>query len=183
MKALFDYNRYVTRSSKPGARRQFHLVMIKPSHYDDNGYVIQWIRSAIPSNTLAALNGLAEDCARREVLGDDVDLMLTTSDETNTRVRPDRIIKLVHDSGGLGMVALVGVQTNQFPHAMDLARPMRAAGIQVAIGGFHVSGCISMLPKLPRISRKRRTWASACSPAKRKAVGWTRCCRMPPQAR
>ena len=51
MKALFDYNRYVTRSSKPGAKRQFHLVMIKPSHYDDNGYVIQWIRSAIPSNT------------------------------------------------------------------------------------------------------------------------------------
>ncbi|MCP3703679.1 MAG: radical SAM protein, partial [Alteromonas sp.] len=25
----------------------------------------------------------------------------------------------------------------------------RRAGIQVAIGGFHVSGCISMLPKLP----------------------------------
>lgn len=149
MKALLDYNRYVTRSSKPGARRQFHLVMIKPSHYDDNSYVIQWIRSAIPSNTLAALNGLAEDCARREVLGDDVDLMLTTIDETNTRVRPDRIIKLIQDSGGLGMVALVGVQTNQFPHAMDLARPMLAAGIQVAIGGFHVSGCISMLPKLP----------------------------------
>jgi hypothetical protein len=149
MKALFDYNCFVTRSSKPGARRQFHLVMIKPSHYDDNGYVIQWIRSAIPSNTLAALNGLAEDCARREVLGDDVDLMLTTIDETNTRVGPDRIIKLIQDSGGLGMVALVGVQTNQFPHAMDLARPMRAAGLQVAIGGFHVSGCISMLPKLP----------------------------------
>jgi hypothetical protein len=29
----------------------FHFVMIKPSHYDDNGYPIQWIRSAIPSNT------------------------------------------------------------------------------------------------------------------------------------
>src|SRR5262249_5155140 len=28
---------------------------------------------------------------------------------------------------------------------LDLARPLRAAGIQVAIGGFHVSGCLSML--------------------------------------
>ena len=149
MKALFDYNHYVTRSTKPGAKRPFHLVMIKPSHYDDNGYVIQWLRSAIPSNTLAALNGLAEDCAKRNVLGDDVDLMLTTIDETNTRVQPDRIIQLIQDSGGLGMVALVGVQSNQFPRAMDLARPMRAAGLQVAVGGFHVSGCISMLPKLP----------------------------------
>ncbi len=43
----------------------FHFVMIKPSHYDDDGYPIQWIRSAIPSNTLACLNGLAEDALRR----------------------------------------------------------------------------------------------------------------------
>ena len=34
-------------------RRPFTLVLIKPSHYDDDGYVIQWLRSAIPSNTLA----------------------------------------------------------------------------------------------------------------------------------
>src|SRR5262245_14550579 len=46
----------------------FHFVMIKPSHYDDEGYPIQWIRSAIPSNTLACLNALAEDARRREVL-------------------------------------------------------------------------------------------------------------------
>ncbi len=177
MKALFDYNHYVTRSTKPGAKRPFHLVMIKPSHYDDNGYVIQWLRSAIPSNTLAALNGLAEDCAKRNVLGDDVDLMLTTIDETNTRVQPDRIIQLIQDSGGLGMVALVGVQSNQFPRAMDLARPMRAAGLQVAVGGFHVSGCISM------IFRRRRTWASACSPVRPRAGGSTRCCRMRRPAR
>jgi len=25
------------------------LVLIKPSHYDDDGYVIQWVRSAMPS--------------------------------------------------------------------------------------------------------------------------------------
>ncbi len=37
------------------ARRRFSLYLIKPSHYDDDGYVIQWLRSAIPSNTLAAL--------------------------------------------------------------------------------------------------------------------------------
>ena len=43
----------------------FHFVMIKPTHYDDDGYPIQWLRSAIPSNTLACLNGLAEDASRR----------------------------------------------------------------------------------------------------------------------
>jgi hypothetical protein len=42
-------------------------------------------------------------------------------------------------------MALVGVQSNQFPRALDLARPFRDAGVSVAIGGFHVSGVISML--------------------------------------
>ena len=41
----------------------FSLFLIKPSHYDDDGYVIQWARSSIPSNTLAAVYGLALDCA------------------------------------------------------------------------------------------------------------------------
>ena len=47
----------------------FHFVMVKPTHYDDDGYPIQWVRSAIPSNTLACLNGLAEDARGRQVLG------------------------------------------------------------------------------------------------------------------
>ena len=41
------------------------------------------------------------------------------------------------------------MQTNQFPRAMDIARPLRAAGIQVCIGGFHVSGSLAMLPDVP----------------------------------
>ena len=73
-----------------GSARLFHLVMIKPTHYDDDGYPIQWVRSAIPSNTLACLNGLAEDAQRRKVLGQDVEIRLHTYDETNRRVRPDR---------------------------------------------------------------------------------------------
>jgi radical SAM superfamily enzyme YgiQ (UPF0313 family) len=43
------------------------------------------------------------------------------------------------------LVILVGVQSNQFPRALDIARPLRARGIAVVIGGFHVSGTISML--------------------------------------
>jgi radical SAM superfamily enzyme YgiQ (UPF0313 family) len=44
------------------------------------------------------------------------------------------------------MVALIGVQSNQFPRAMDIARTLRQAGVQVCIGGFHVSGVLAMLP-------------------------------------
>src|SRR6266404_2904992 len=133
--------------STVGRAKRFSLVLIKPSHYDDDGYVIQWFRSAIPSNTLAVLNGLALDCKQRRALGDDVEIEVSAFDETNTRIRPERIARQFRD--GRGMVALVGVQSNQFPHAMDLARPLRAAGIPVCIGGFHVSGCLSMLKTLP----------------------------------
>jgi hypothetical protein len=128
----------------------FHFVMIKPSHYDDDGYPIQWFRSAIPSNTLACLNGLALDAARRKVLGEGVEIRLHTYDETNRRVRPDRIIREIRKAGGRALIGLVGVQSNQFNRAVDLARPFLDAGLQVAIGGFHVSGCIAMLPELPQ---------------------------------
>ncbi len=136
--------------ARTGPKREiFKLFLVKPSHYDDNGYVIQWARSLIPSNTMAALNGIGQDCQEREVLGPGIDIDIASFDETNARIKPARFIRAIRDNGGKGMVALVGVQSNQFPRAMDIARPLRAAGIQVCIGGFHVSGCLSMLPELP----------------------------------
>lgn len=137
------------RSPQIATRHLFHLFLIKPSHYDDDGYVIQWARSSIPANTLATLYGLALDCVQRNVLGEDVDIRITVCDETNTRIRPQKIIDQIRAGGGRGMVGLVGVQTNQFPRAVDIARPLADAGIPVCIGGFHVSGCIAMLPDIP----------------------------------
>jgi radical SAM superfamily enzyme YgiQ (UPF0313 family) len=127
------------------SRRTFELVLIKPSHYDDDGYVIRWWRSMIPSNSLAAVYGIAADCAQRWVLGDEVDIDITPIDEMNTRVDIPAIIDRFKRNANFGLVALIGVQSNQYPRAIDLARPLRAARIQVAIGGFHVSGCLAML--------------------------------------
>ncbi len=130
-------------------REAFQLFLIKPSHYDDDGYVIQWVRSDIPSNTMAVLNGLALDCNERRILGENVDIKITASDETNTRIKTKQIIRTIEASGGKGLVALIGVQSNQFPRAVDIARPLRDAGIPVCIGGFHASGCLAMLPEVP----------------------------------
>ena len=129
-------------------RKTFHFVLIKPSHYDDEGYVIQWGRSAIPSNSLAVLNALAMDCARRQVLGKEVRILVHVYDETNTLISLPRIIRTIRRGIG-GLVGLVGVQTNQFPRAVDLGLPLIQANVPVVIGGFHVSGCLAMLPKIP----------------------------------
>jgi len=128
---------------------KFTFVLIKPTHYDDDGYPIQWFRSALPSNTLACMNSLAEDARRREVLGPGVSLDIDTYDETNRRVVPSRIIRDLKRRGGRALIGIVGAQSNQFPRSVDLARQFRAAGLQVCVGGFHVSGCIAMLPEMP----------------------------------
>ena len=131
------------------SKQSFHLILIKPSHYDDEGYVIQWGRSAIPSNSLAALNALAVDCVDRQVLGEDVRIQVEVYDETNTTIRPNRIIRRIRRGVG-GLIGFVGVQTNQFPRSVDLGQAFLNAGIPVAIGGFHVSGCFAMLKEMPR---------------------------------
>jgi hypothetical protein len=68
-------------------------------------------------------------------------------DETNTVIPVKKIIR--RQRGQKGLICFVGVQTNQFPRAMDLARGFGAAGLPVIVGGFHVSGCLAMLPELP----------------------------------
>jgi radical SAM superfamily enzyme YgiQ (UPF0313 family) len=125
--------------------RHFQLILIKPSHYHDDGYVIRWWRALIPSNSLASIYGLAVDCAERKVLGPDVAIDIDLIDETNTRVKIPKLIARLRQHRNFGLIALVGVQSNQYPRALDIARPFRAAGIPVMIGGFHVSGCLSML--------------------------------------
>src|SRR5262245_2467442 len=130
-------------------RRKFFIEIIKPSHYDDDGYVIQWWRAFIPSNSLACLSALAEDARSRNVLGDDVEIVVNAYDECHTVIPTRNIIRRIQQGGGRGVVLLAGVQSNQFPRAADLAREFREAGVPAVIGGFHVSGCLSMLPDLP----------------------------------
>ncbi len=132
-------------TAKIEAKRSFKLLLIKPSHYDDDGYVIRWWRALIPSNSLAAVYGIAMDCAERQVLGADVAIDIEVIDETNARIDVPAWLAAFKRNGGFGLVALVGVQSNQYPRALDLARPFRAAGIPVVMGGFHISGCLAML--------------------------------------
>ncbi|MGD0898756.1 MAG: radical SAM protein [Thermoguttaceae bacterium] len=133
----------------PTGRNKFYVEIIKPSHYDDQGYVIQWRWALMPSNSLACLYALVQDVAERGALGDDVEVIASCYDESQTVIPVRRIIRRIAAHGGRGIVLMAGVQTNQFPRAADLARQFRAAGVPVAIGGFHVSGSMAMLAELP----------------------------------
>ena len=95
------------------SHQRFCLILIKPSHYDDDGYVFQWWRSPVPSNSLAVLYGLALDCAHRKILGDNIDLEIHPIDETHTRVRPERVASMIEKAGN-GMVMLGSVVDNEY---------------------------------------------------------------------
>ena len=131
-------------------RTKFFVEIIKPSHYDDDGYVIQWFRAFVASNSLGCVYALACDAQSRQVLGENVEIVVNAYEECHTVIPTRKIIRRIRNHGGRGLVMLAGVQSNQFPRAADLAREFRQAGIPVAVGGFHVSGCLAMLTQVPR---------------------------------
>ncbi|MGH7872126.1 MAG: radical SAM protein [Candidatus Binatia bacterium] len=126
------------------SQKKFHIVLIKPSKYDDNGYVIRFWKGVLPSNTLNVLHGLTEDVRARRVFGN-LPIEVTTFDETAEKIPLKKIIQWGKEPGTTLLVCLVGVQTNQFPRALDMAKVFRAEGITVIMGGFHTSGTINML--------------------------------------
>ena len=131
------------------SKRKFTIVLIKPSHYDDDGYVIQWRRSTIPSNSLASVYGLLAQCAEEQALGPDVD----DRDRSLRRVQHDRRRRR-RSPGASGRRAAdsspwSASRPTSFPARSTSAASFAPVGVTVAVGGFHVSGCIAMLPDLP----------------------------------
>jgi hypothetical protein len=89
----------------------FHVEIIKPSHYDKDGYVIQWWKAWIPSNSMASLYAISRDCAERRILGEDVSIEVDAYDEMNIRIPVEKIAARIRRPDHGGLVCLVGVQT------------------------------------------------------------------------
>ena len=129
--------------------RNLNVYLIKPTQYDDDGYVVRHWRGVLPSNTLACLAGLTEEVVKQKRLGEFLQVRIHILDETVDRVPVKWICRSQRDQKTKTIVCLVGVQTNQFPRAADLARVFRRAGLTVMLGGFHVSGYLALLPAIP----------------------------------
>src|SRR6266851_7594228 len=128
--------------------KKLHVYLIKPTQYDDDGYVVRHWRGVLPSNTLACLAGLTDDVIAQKRLGEGVRVKVYLLDETVDKIPVKRICRSQR-WGAKTIVCMTGVQTNQFPRAVDLARTFRRAGLTVMIGGFHVSGYLALLSEIP----------------------------------
>ena len=49
--------------------KELHVYLIKPTQYDDDGYVVRHWRGVLPSNTLACMAGLTEDAVAKNGWG------------------------------------------------------------------------------------------------------------------
>ncbi len=129
--------------------RVFRLILIKPSKYDDDGYVVRYWRGVLPSNTLSALYSMTKQVVAEGCLPEGVTVEMTLLDEISYKVDPKALVKKHRRGGAKVAVMLVGVQTNQFPRAADIARKFRALNVPVLIGGFHVSGSLALFKEVP----------------------------------
>jgi len=136
----------------PAGVRVLKVVLVKPSKYDDEGYVVRYVRGVLPSNTLATLAALTEEAARRGDLGP-VRIETVLLDDGVEKIDVEALVPGFLQPQVRTVVALCGVQTNQFPRAADLARRFRETGVPVMLGGFHVSGAIAMSRDMPEECR------------------------------
>lgn len=130
--------------------RHVVVILVKATTYTPDGYPLRHRKGVLPSNSLAVVSTetrRALNIANSKGLIDpDIDHRVVVLDEALWGMRVDKPEKLVAghlDDHTMVIVGLVGVQTNQFPRARDLARRFKAAGAEVVMGGFHVSGSIA----------------------------------------
>jgi len=130
------------------------IYVVKPSRYDDDGYLVRHWRGVLPSNTLSCLAGLTDDVVQRKVLGKHLNIRTVLVDESVERIPRRKILTDARRKGTRTVVCLAGVQTNQFARATDIALEYASLGVRVMIGGFHVSGMTAMFPEgTPDIAR------------------------------
>src|SRR3989338_5464463 len=88
--------------------RRLILYLIKPSNYDEDGYVIRYWRGVLPSNTLSCLYGLTDDVRERGTLGEGLQWRIELIDETVQRVPVRGILLDGRRRGTKALAWLVG---------------------------------------------------------------------------
>jgi hypothetical protein len=123
---------------------ELDITLIRPTNYTDDGYPIKTRIGVIRSNTLTQIGALVDDCVHYPFYKN-VALKVRKIDEAIEWVPVKEIVGRSKIPGVKSIVMLVGVQSNQYPRALDLASKFLPHGISVVIGGFHVSGMLAMI--------------------------------------
>jgi len=114
-----------SQALKPEPCRTIRVYFIKPSRYDEEGYV-QYFRYGVqPNNTLTVLTALNAAFNKRYAVERNVRLDTVIWDEICDGVVSPETITAIKDKaredGVELLIGLAGVQSNQYPRGRDLA--------------------------------------------------------------
>jgi len=110
------------------------VVIVKPSKYSKNGYVERFHKGYMPNATLPHMRSLTPG----RIGGTTVEIH-TVDEYVQTDLS---YLKLLEGSTTPTLLALVGVQSNQFHRALDLVAYAKSKGVQhCIIGGPHAMTC------------------------------------------
>ncbi|MGC8846252.1 MAG: B12-binding domain-containing radical SAM protein, partial [Candidatus Hydrogenedens sp.] len=129
---------------KTTQKKNVKILYILPSHYDDDGYPYHFWKGLLPSNTLVCMRALTQQLINEKKLDEQYEIHVEIRDEFVQKIDVDKIVKESKKQNEILIVGLVGVQTNMFARATDLAMIFRKYQVPVIIGGFHVSGVIKL---------------------------------------
>lgn len=124
--------------------RELDVTLVRATNYTDDGYPIKMKVCVIRSNTLSQMATLTRDIVH-DPFFKGTKLNVHTIDEAYENVPVKEILRRSKQPGVRCIVMMVGVQSNQFPRAQDVASRFLPHGIPVLIGGFHVSGMLAMI--------------------------------------
>ncbi|HEV3112990.1 MAG TPA: radical SAM protein [Candidatus Binataceae bacterium] len=129
---------------KPEPCRTIRVYFIKPSRYDDEGYVQFYRWGVQPVNTLTVLAALNDTFNKQYGAQRNVFLETIIWDEVcDGAIGPETITAIkdrAREDGVELLIGLAGVQSNQYPRGRDLAMQFVTHGMPTIMGGFHVSG-------------------------------------------
>lgn len=143
--------RYTTdREASHRRPRRLVVALVHPSNYDHadlsggSSYVQTYTRGVIPCNTLRVLQSLTEEALGRPFYARmDTELYIFEDNIRSSQKAFRRLLKRFPSEDVLLVVGLVGVQTNQFPRALDLCRSALSCGARVVWGGPHITASIN----------------------------------------
>jgi len=130
---------------RPELCRTVRVYFIKPSRYDEEGYVQFYRYGVQPNNTLTVLRALSETLNRRYA-SEQRNVYIETviwdelCDGVVSSATIDAIKEKAAEDGVELLIGLAGVQSNQYPRGRDLGLQFVAKGMTTMMGGFHVSG-------------------------------------------
>lgn len=137
-------------SRKKIQNEKVKILYILPSHYDDDGYPYHFWKGLLPSNTLVCMRALTKKLISDGKINKECEVYVEIIDEFIYGIDVDKIVNNSKKQNETLIVGLVGVQTNMFARASDLALMFRKYNVPVIIGGFHVSGVIKLFgPDVP----------------------------------